>query len=317
LRVVFAGTPPFAATALEAILAAGHAVALVVTQPDRRAGRGMRVSESAVAHAAARHALALLKPQTLRDAAARGAIADARAEVMVVAAFGLILPPEVLEIPPRGCLNIHASLLPRWRGAAPIQRAILAGDSATGITIMRMEAGLDTGPALLRKSLPIGPRDTAGSLGASLAVLGASCIVEALASLDRLVPEPQDGALATYAAKVEKREARIDWARTSAEIDRQVRAFNPAPGAETRVRGETLKIWEAQPEAAQGAPGRVLEAGPAGILVACGQGALRVTSLQRGGGKRMGAGPFLLGCPLETGLVLGDEASAAAANPTG
>ena len=317
MRVLFAGTPPFAATALEAILAAGHVVPLVVTQPDRRAGRGMRVSESAVAQAAVGHGLALFKPQTLRDAAARDAIADARAEVMVVAAFGLILPPDVLAVAPRGCLNIHASLLPRWRGAAPIQRAILAGDSATGITIMRMEAGLDTGPALLRRPLAIGPRDTAGSLGAALGALGASSIVEALAALDRLVPEPQDDALATYAAKVDKREARIDWSRTSVEIDRQVRAFNPAPGAETRLRGETLKIWEAQPEAAQAAPGRVLDAGPAGILVACGRGALRVTSLQRAGGKRLGAGPFLLGCPLETGLVLGGEAPTAAGNPTG
>jgi len=264
----------------------------------------MRVSESAVAQAARRRGLELLKVETLKDETARAAIAAAAGDVMVVAAFGLIVPEPVLAIPPRGCLNIHASLLPRWRGAAPIQRALLAGDEATGITIMRMDAGLDTGPMLLRRPLAIGARDTAGTLAASLASLGARCIVEALASLDRLVPEPQDGALATYAGKVDKAEAGIDWSRTNVEVDRQIRAFDPVPGARTRVDDEALKIWAARPESPSGAPGRILEAGDAGIVVACGEGALRITCLQRAGGKRLEAAAFLHGYPLRAGQSL-------------
>lgn len=245
------------------------------------------------------------KPASLRDPAARAPIADAGCDVMVVAAFGLILPPEALTIPPRGCLNIHASLLPRWRGAAPIQRAILAGDAQTGITIMRMEAGLDTGPALLQRPIAIGERETTRTLTEKLASLGAACIVEALASLDRLAARAQDNANATYAAKVEKREAAIDWSRTSIAIDRQVRAFDPVPGAETELDGRALKIWEAEPVEGHGVPGQVLAAGAQGIVIACGEGALRARTIQRAGGKRLSAGDFLRGQALEPGQILG------------
>jgi methionyl-tRNA formyltransferase len=303
--VVFAGTPPFAARALEAILAAGHAVPLVLTQPDRPAGRGLRVSESAVGEAARAHALPLHKPQTLRDPDARVRIAAQHPDVMVVAAYGLLLPVEALAIPPRGCLNIHASLLPRWRGAAPIHRAILAGDARTGITIMRMDAGLDTGPMLLQRDIAIGEHDTTGTLTDALAELGARCVVEALASLDRLEPRPQDATAATHAPKVAKREAAIDWSRASVEIDRQVRAFDPAPGAETLLDGQALKVWRARNAPGRGLPGQVIAADAGGIVVACGTGALLLEVVQRAGGKRLAAGDFLRGVRLEPGHFLG------------
>ena len=301
MRVVFAGTPPFAARALEALLDAGHEVALVLTQPDRPAGRGLRPVASAVSVLAASRGLVLHKPATLRDPALAAPLAAVRPDVIVVAAYGLILPQAVLDLPPRGCLNIHASLLPRWRGAAPIQRAILAGDTLTGITIMGMEAGLDTGPALLTRTHEIGPRETAGSLTEALSGLGARCIVEALASIDALPRRPQDEAQATYAAKIAKAEARLDWSLSAAQIDRRVRAFDPVPGAETRFGGETIKVWEAHPDEGQGRPGEVLEASPAGIRVGCGEGALRVVRLQRPGGRRLDAGPFLQGFPIRGG----------------
>lgn len=301
MRVVFAGTPPFAARALEALAAAAHEIPLVLTQPDRPAGRGLRLTPSAVAGMAERHGLALFKPATLKDAAAAERLAALRPDVMVVAAFGLILPPAVLAIPAHGCLNIHASLLPRWRGAAPVQRAILAGDATTGISIMQMDAGLDTGAVLLRKALPIGPRETAGTLTEALAELGALAIVEALAALPRLAPQPQDEAGATYASKIAKSEARIDWSRPSMVVDRQVRAFNPAPGAETRCHGDAIKIWEAAPADGAGAPGEVLAAAGDELLVACGAGALRLAIVQRAGGRRMGARDFLRGFPLRVG----------------
>jgi methionyl-tRNA formyltransferase len=227
LRVAFAGTPPFAATALAALDRAGHEIVLVLTQPDRPAGRGLKVASSAVAQWAEGREVPLYKPQTLKSTEAAGEIRAARPDVMVVAAYGLLLPGTVLEIPPHGCLNIHASLLPRWRGAAPIQRALLAGDLETGISIMRMEAGLDTGPVLLTKSRAIGPGETAGTLTQALADLGAEAIVEALERLSRLEPKPQDPSFATYAAKVAKSEARIDWNAASETVDRQIRAFNP------------------------------------------------------------------------------------------
>jgi len=260
-----------------------------------------------VAEAARRHGLALHKTSTLKDTAARAPIAAAGCDVLVVAAFGMILPPEVLALPPRGCVNIHASLLPRWRGAAPIQRAILAGDAQTGITIMRMDAGLDTGPALLQQAVPIAERETTGSLTETLAALGARCIVEALGELDRLVPRAQDAGHATYAAKIEKREAAIDWGCTSTAIDRQVRAFDPAPGAETQLDGHALKVWEAQPVPGAGAPGEILAAGASGLVVACGEGAIRLGLLQRAGGKRLAAADFLRGQPLKPGQFLGAD----------
>jgi methionyl-tRNA formyltransferase len=270
------------------------------------------VSESDVAQAAARHCLPVLKPATLRDGQALDVLAGTRCDVLVVAAFGMILPRAILELPPRGCLNIHASLLPRWRGAAPIQRAILAGDTTTGITIMRMDEGLDTGPCLLQRAIEIPARATAGSLTEALAGLGAECIVEGLAQLEHLQPAAQDPSLASYAAKISKGEARIDWARTSIEIDRQVRAFNPVPGAETQLQGLGLKIWEAEPVAASGEPATVLSADARnGLVVACGDGALRLHTVQRAGGKRVNADAFLLGCRIGPGQRLGAEASAA------
>lgn len=226
---------------------------------------------------------------------------------MVVAAFGMILPAALLALPAKGCINIHASLLPRWRGAAPIQRAILAGDARSGITIMRMDEGLDTGPTLLQRPVDIGPRETAGSLLETLSGLGAACIVEALARLGELQAIEQDASLATYAAKIDKGEALIDWRRTAVEIDRQVRAFNPAPGAETRLDGAILKVWEAEAVAGDGAPGTVLHAAPPhGIVVACGTQALRIRTLQKAGGKRLAAEPFLQGSRLAAGQRLGN-----------
>jgi methionyl-tRNA formyltransferase len=223
---------------------------------------------------------------------------------MVVAAYGLILPRDVLEIPRAGCINIHASLLPRWRGAAPIQRALLAGDAKTGISIMRMDAGLDTGPTLSLHELPIGPRDNTASLTESLAALGARAIVEALARLGSLEPTPQDGAQATYAGKIAKGEARIDWSRSAVELDRAIRAFNPAPGAESRLGGESFKIWEACPVAASGKPGEILVAEGGRLVVGCAHGALQLEVVQRPGGKRLHAAEFLRGTPLARGTFL-------------
>jgi methionyl-tRNA formyltransferase len=305
LRVVFAGTPPFAAAALEAILAAGHDVALVLSQPDRPAGRGLKLTPSAVARLAADRGLALHKPPTLKFADAQAPILAAAPDVVVVAAYGLLLPQAVLDIPSLGCLNIHASLLPRWRGAAPIQRAILAGDADTGVDIMVMEAGLDTGPILLRKRVAIGARETAGELTDRLARHGAEAIQEALANLKGLTPRVQDGALASYAPKIAKSEARIDWSRPAADIDRQVRAFNPAPGAETTLGGQALKIWGAVPEAGSGVPGTVLDGAGEALRVACGSGVLAITSLQRAGSKRLEAAQFLRGSPIPAKTVLG------------
>ena len=296
MRVVFAGTPPFAATALEAILAAGHEVPLVLTQPDRPAGRGLKLKPSAVAQAATRHAIPLDKPPTLKAADALDRLRAARPDVMVVAAYGLILPPVALQIPPHGCLNIHASLLPRWRGAAPIQRALLEGDSVTGVCIMQMESGLDTGPVLLDRTVEIGPRETAGTLIGTLAQVGGELIVAALGRLDELTPHAQDDAKATYAAKISKAEARLDWSRSAEELARSVRAFDPVPGAEALVAGETLKVWSAEPvRDVQGTPGSILRAEGGELVVACGSGALRLMELQRAGGRKMAVAEFLRG----------------------
>ena len=295
MRVAFAGTPPFAARALEALVAAGHTVEIVLTQPDRPAGRGLGLTASAVAKAAVSHGIPVAKWPTLKEAEPQRILRDLRPEVMVVAAYGLILPPAVLEIPARGCLNIHASLLPRWRGAAPVQRALLAGDAQTGISIMQMAAGLDTGPVLLSVATPIDPRESAGTLLKRLTEIGAEAIVEALGQLDQLTPKPQDDARATYAAKVSKADARIDWTQSAVYIDRQVRAFDPTPGAEGVVGGESLKVWRAEPEARGGAPGEILDADGEGLVVACGEGALRITEVQRPGGRRMSATDFLRG----------------------
>ena len=307
MRVAFAGTPPFAARALEAIAAAGHAVPVVFTQPDRPAGRGLKLTASAVAQAARQLDLRVEKPPSFKTPESQQLLRAAAADVMVVAAYGLILPEAVLSLPLRGCINIHASLLPRWRGAAPVQRALLAGDTRTGVSLMQMDAGLDTGPVLLEAVQPIGAEDTAGSLTEALASLGARTIVEALAQLDSLRPRAQDGSAATYAAKVRKAEAQLDWTLPAAVLERQVRAFNPVPGAEAVLGGESLKVWRAQPCAGAGSPGEVLEATAAGILVACGSAALRLLELQRPGAKRLPAGDFLRGHALSAKNVAAGE----------
>jgi methionyl-tRNA formyltransferase len=303
MRVAFAGTPPFAAAALEAIAAAGHSLVLVMTQPDRPAGRGMAPARSAVKLVAERLGTPVHQPERLKDPATHDRLREAAADILVVAAYGLILPQAVLDIPARGAVNVHASLLPRWRGAAPIQRALLAGDAETGITIMQMDAGLDTGPMLLREALPIAPDETGGTLHDKLASLGAALIVRALDGIERgalaAVPQPADGV--TYAAKIDKREARVDWMRTAREIERVVRAFDPVPGAVSSLRGQDVKLRRAGVVAGSGAPGTVLEASDAGIVVACGSGALRLESLQRAGGKRLDAGTFLRGFPVVPG----------------
>lgn len=318
MRIAFAGTPEFARAALEQLHAAGHEVRLVLTQPDRPAGRGMKLQHSPVKQFALEKYLPLAQPRSLRldgkypddAAAAQQALLAAQPDVMVVAAYGLILPQWVLDLPALGCLNIHASLLPRWRGAAPIHRAIEAGDAETGITLMQMDAGLDTGDMLAVQRLPIRPTDTTASLHDALAELGASMTVAALARLEngtRLpgVKQPADGV--TYAHKIEKHEAQLDWSQSAQSLVRRIHAFNPFPVACTTVQGETVKIWEATalPAAAPAAPGTVLQADQDGILVATGEGRLSITQLQRAGGKRLSVADFLRGFDLPSGTRLG------------
>nr|WP_295081782.1 methionyl-tRNA formyltransferase [uncultured Roseateles sp.] len=313
MRVVFAGTPEFAASALQALLAAGYEVPLVLTQPDRPAGRGMKLQASAVKQVALQHGIAVAQPRSLRldgkfpeeAAAAREALLAAKADVMVVAAYGLILPQWVLDLPARGCLNIHASLLPRWRGAAPIHRAIEAGDAQTGITIMQMDAGLDTGDMLSIERLDIAPADTTASLHDRLAVLGGRMIVEALqqAAGDSLRPVPQPAEGVTYAHKIEKAEAQLDWCQDAAQLERRLRAFDPFPGGLTHLDGEAIKVWRAELVDGSGPQGQVLRVDETGITVACGQQALRLTELQRAGGKRLPAAAFLQAKPIAVGAV--------------
>ena len=303
MKVAFAGTPEFARLALEAILAAGFEVPLVLTQPDRPAGRGMQLHASPVKQLAQTHGIPVHQPERLKDPATHIALIEADCDVMVVAAYGLILPQAVLDIPRWGCINIHASLLPRWRGAAPIQRAIEAGDFETGVTIMGVEAGLDTGPMFLVGRTPIAADDTAATLHDKLAAQGAELVVRALRQLPQLAPTPQPAAGVTYAHKIGKAEAVLDWRRPAAELERRLRAFNPFPGALATLHGTVIKLWTARAEAAQGAPGMVLEAGSAGIVVACGEGALRLTELQKPGGKRLSAREFLHGFAVAAGAV--------------
>jgi methionyl-tRNA formyltransferase len=305
VRIIFAGTPPFAAAALNALADAGHDIALVLTQPDRPAGRGMKLTPSAVKQAALTRGLPVSQPVSLKSPEAQDELRAADADVMVVAAYGLILPQAVLDLPRFGCLNIHASLLPRWRGAAPIQRAILAGDLETGITIMQMDAGLDTGAMLSKTVVPIRDGDTAASLHDVLATTGASAIVAALANYATLVPVAQDDALATYAAKLSKDEAQLDWNQPADALERAVRAYNPVPGAWTLLGGATLKIWAAQAVPGSGIPGAVLRAEADQLVVACGSGALALHEIQPAGSKRMSAAAFLAGRPLPLGTRLG------------
>jgi methionyl-tRNA formyltransferase len=301
LRVVFAGTPAFAARALEAIIAQGDGVEVVgvYTQPDRPAGRGQKLSASAVKQSALAHCLTVLQPPSLRDAAAQATLAALKPDLIIVAAYGLILPQAVLDIPRLGCLNIHGSLLPRWRGAAPIQRCIEAGDTETGVCIMRMEAGLDTGPVLHEVRTPISPMDTAGSVHDRLAELGAQAMLHVLQQLARGArmderPQPTEGV--TYAHKITPEHARIDWAKPASELDRMIRAFNPVPGCSAMLAGELVKVWQATPVASAARhPGEVFDTPDDALCVACGDGALSIQALQRPGGKRITAQVYCAG----------------------
>ena len=352
MRVIFAGTPEFARVALERLLAAGFTVPLVLTQPDRPAGRGMKLQASPVKQCALEHGIAVAQPRSLRldgkypddAAAARDALLAARADVMVVAAYGLILPQWVLDSmsaarPPEGakapsggsepraagsvgarlgCLNIHASLLPRWRGAAPIPRAIEAGDAETGVTIMQMDAGLDTGDMLLMERLAIAPTDTTATLHDRLAALGGRMIVEALELAAcgglKAVPQPAEGI--TYAHKIEKAESTIDWSLPATVIGQRIRAFDPFPGASTECAGETIKVWSYEIDSNKSntdkRQGQILSVNGDGVTVACGEGTLRLTTLQRAGGKRLAAADFLRGFDLQPGMVLGAAPTTAA-----
>ncbi|MFZ6760637.1 methionyl-tRNA formyltransferase [Undibacterium sp. Ji50W] len=307
MRVIFAGTPEFAATALQAIHAAGFEIPLVFTQPDRPAGRGMQLHASAVKQFAQQHGIPVAQPVSLRldgkypDVAqeAHDLLLSTPHDVMVVAAYGLILPLSVLNIPRLGCLNIHGSLLPRWRGAAPIHRAIEAGDSETGITIMQMEEGLDTGPMLLMQSLPIAADDTTGGLHDKLADLGGAMIVDTLRRLEqgtlKATVQPEDGVC--YAAKISKAEAALDFKLPADVLERKIQAFNPFPGAHADYAGNSIKIWRARALATStpAVPGQILATSTAGILLACGQGALELIELQKAGGKRLLVSEFLKG----------------------
>ena len=314
MRIIFAGTPEFARVAMASLAAAGHDIPLVLTQPDRPAGRGMKLQASPVKQCALEMGAAVAQPRSLRldgkypedAAAARQAIVDAKADVMVVAAYGLILPQWVLDTPRLGCLNIHASLLPRWRGAAPIHRAIEAGDTQTGITIMQMDAGLDTGDMLLIEALPIAPTDTTGSLHDKLAELGGRMIVQALSTKElQRTPQPEAGI--TYAHKIEKAEAAIDWAQDATAIVRRVHAFDPFPGAASGLADENLKIWNASvadlPRPADAAPGQIIAVEPEGLAVAAGNGVVHITEVQRPGGKRMAVRDFVRGTDLAVGQI--------------
>jgi methionyl-tRNA formyltransferase len=296
LSIVFAGTPEFSVPALEALVASRHQVVAVYTQPDRPAGRGQQLTMSAVKQCALRHGLPVEQPKTLRDPATVERLASWRPDVMVVVAYGLILPADVLQIPRLGCLNIHASLLPRWRGAAPIHRALQAGDTQTGVTIMQMDVGLDTGPMLLERVTSIDPTDTGSTLHDRLAQLGAEALIAALDGVldGSLSPRPQPETGATYASKLRKEEALIDWSKSTAEIDRQIRAFNPWPVAETRWNGQQLRIWQASPLQIQRTadPGTVIGADAGGIHVATGDGAIALTRIQLAGRRAVTAAEF-------------------------
>ncbi|OYT96292.1 MAG: methionyl-tRNA formyltransferase [Pseudomonas sp. PGPPP3] len=293
LRIVFAGTPEFAAEHLKALLNSPYQVVAVYTQPDRPAGRGQKLMPSPVKQLALQHEIAVYQPQTLRDPAAQAELAALKPDLLVVVAYGLILPQVVLDIPRLGCINSHASLLPRWRGAAPIQRAIQAGDGESGVTVMQMEAGLDTGPMLLKVSTPISADDTGGSLHDRLAELGPPAVLQAIDDLaaGSLSGEVQDDSLATYAHKLNKDEALLDWSRPAVELERLIRAFNPWPICHSSLNGAPLKVLAAQlvsePDTCRGAPGEILAASKDGLTVACADGALRLTRLQLPGGKAL------------------------------
>ena len=308
MKVIFAGTPDFAAAALKAIAAVGFEIPLVLTQPDRPKGRGMQLAPSPVKQAALELGLRVAQPEKLRNnAEALQMLKEVEADVMVVAAYGLILPQDVLDTPKHGCLNIHASLLPRWRGAAPIQRAIEAGDAETGVCIMQMDIGLDTGDVVSEHRYTIQPTDTANEVHDALMNLGAAAIVADLQQLKaegrlKSVKQPEEGV--TYAQKLSKEEARIDWNESAAVIERKIRAFNPVPAAWVEYQGKPMKIWRAEVVAQQGRAGEVLSCSADGLVVACGENALKITELQPSGSKRMPIEAFAAGHKIEVGMVL-------------
>jgi methionyl-tRNA formyltransferase len=300
MKVIFAGTPEFAVPALAALIDAGHEVVLVLTQPDRPAGRGMKLKASPVKELATQHGIPVYQPETLKTPESQVPVAAVAADVMVVAAYGLILPQSVLDMPRRGCLNIHASLLPRWRGAAPIQRAIQTGDAETGVTIMEVVLALDAGAMLKKGAIPITEDDTAQTLHDGLAALGGKLMMETLAELDHLTPEPQDASLVTYAEKLRKDEAPLDWDQSAAQLSRQVRAFNPFPAAQAVMGNEIWKVWFARAVPGKGEPGEIVGL-QGGIEVACGEDVLRIEELQKPGGRRLAWKDFLAGNPLKVG----------------
>ena len=306
-KVIFAGTPDFAATALRAIAEAGFDIPLVLTQPDRPKGRGMKLQASPVKETALELGFQVAQPESLKSESAQEMLRAAEADIMVVAAYGLLLPQAVLDIPRHGCLNIHASLLPRWRGAAPIQRAIEAGDSETGICIMQMDAGLDTGAVISRHPCPILPNDNAQALHDKLVEIGARAIVADLQHYSQRNSQPQPEHGITYAHKLSKADAQIDWSQPAEAIERRIRAFNPVPGAWCDYHGKPLKIWAAQAYPANGAAGSVLQADKNGIQVACGSGSLLIQTIQPAGSARMEAAAFLAGHPVAVGNRFGAE----------
>ena len=297
MRVIFAGTPDFAASALAALIEAGHEILVVLTQPDRPKGRGMKLTPSPVKTLALQHNLPVWQPENLKDTAVQQQLRDLQADVMVVAAYGLLLPAAVLNIPEHGCLNIHASLLPRWRGAAPIQRAIEAGDVESGVCIMQMDVGLDTGDVLLSRNTPITDDTTAAQLHDALAVIGAEAIVEALAKLPELIAVSQPEAGVTYAQKLSKADAEIDWALGAKQIHNKIRALNPVPGAWSSLNGHVIKVWASSvvEMSSTAVEGSIVVADKQGIAVQTGEGVVLITELQASGSKRMAAAAFVAG----------------------
>jgi methionyl-tRNA formyltransferase len=294
-KLFFAGTPEFALESLRALHQAGHVPAAVLTQPDRPAGRGKKMTQSPVKQFAREHDIPVWQPETLKDAEIVKKISEIEADLMIVAAYGLLLPQAVLDLPVRGCVNVHASLLPRWRGASPIQAAIIEGDAETGVTLMQMEAGLDSGPLLASAAIEIGAEETAATLHDRLAALGGELLVHKIGEIlaGKLAAIPQDDALATYAGKIRKQDAAIDWGQTAVQISRKIRAYDPVPGASFELDGEVVKCWKAEPvEDGEGRSGAILSAGKDGVVVACAEGALRLMEVQRPGRRRVTAAEF-------------------------
>jgi methionyl-tRNA formyltransferase len=303
MKIIFAGTPEFAVPALASLITAGHQIVMVLTQPDRPAGRGMKLKASPVKVLAEQHQLNVFQPETLKDAAVQAQIADLNADVMIVAAYGLIIPTVILNAPRFGCYNIHASLLPRWRGAAPIHRSLLAGDKETGVTIMEVVPALDAGAMVSKGVVPITDTDTTQTLNDALSAIGAELMVAAIATLEKtgaLVATPQDESLVTYAHKLEKSEAAIDWHKTAVDISRQVRGFNPFPVAQSMLKGDVCRIWMATAQEGHAKAGEIVNV-QNGITVGCGNGLLNITELQAPGGKRLNAQAFVQGHNLKVG----------------